>query len=518
MKRFLAIALFGYYLFASALFPQTTQNTPTPTDAKEDKKEAEVEKHEEKIATAEDEFVPLSDLKPLEVTQEYKHKHSFQYGLSAANTFIIDNANLKNGYFLGNYRPYLKYIYKEQHIFNARGKFAYKNNPSITDDQKKVGAVGSTAEYNFELMNAELHFDRHQVTAGRAFYRMGRGLLFANFADGAEYTGAFKWLYVKALAAYSGQYSGCMISLGGCATSGDIAQKGLYDIVPGRPADVNIPDPGRRLFLGAEIQSPQLYGSSAYLVGLYSRDMSRDAATSGTNKGKLYAYDPISFGLGLSGFIITPRLRYLAEFIMQRGSTYNKSKTTGGTISNEETGVNAWGLTADINYSLPILEKLLKPGLVFQYATGSGRKSSEKDTTNLGNPAQENISGDDNNFYYFGGYSAGLALKPKLSNLHIIRLGFQFRPLHHFYWGRNLMIAAKYTYYRKVNAAYNISDSAAKLEKSTVGQGLDFQMVWDIRSDVKLFYAYGIFLPSEAYDAKDAKTLHTHIISLNFLF
>lgn len=472
---------------------------------KEEPKEAE-ERHEEKLEAAEEEFVPLSELKPLEVDKTYAERHSFQYGLSAANTFIVDTNFLPNGYFLGNYRPYFKYIFEERHIFNARGRFAYKNNPSLTDAQKKTGSPASTAEYNIELFNAELNFDRHQITAGRAFYKLGRGLLFANFADGAEYNGSFRYFQIKGQALYSGQYSGCTISIGGCATTGDIAQKSPYDIVPGRPADANLPDAGKRLFFSTEVQSPQLYGSSAYFVAMYSRDMNRDASAGATNKGNNYAFDPLYLGLGLSGFIITPRLRYLTEFVYETGATYDKA--------NQRVGISAWGWTSDINYSLPWLENLLKPGVIFQYATGSGRSSAN---TNPNNPSQES-TGTDNNFYYFGVYSAGLALKPKLANLHIFRLGFQFKPLHHFYWGRNLMLALKYTYYLKANSAASISDNDAKLAKAVVGQGVDVQLVWDFRSDVKLFYAYGAFLPSEAYDAANAKTLQTHIISLNFLF
>lgn len=473
---------------------------------KEDASKEAEERHEEKLETAEDEFVPLSELKPLEIEKDGREKHSFQYGLSAANTFIVDTGVLPKGFFLGAYRPYLKYFLNEKHIFTARGKFAYKNNPSLTDSQKKTGLTPSVAEYNLELFNAELNFDRHQITAGRSFYKLGRGLLFANFADGAEYNGTFKHVLVKGQALYSGQYSGCTISIGGCATTGDVVVKSPFDIVPGRPADANLPDAGKRLFLSTEIQSPQLYGSTAYAVAMYSRDLNRELSTGATNKGNYYSFDPIYLGLGFSGFIITPRLRYVSEFIYETGSTYDKT--------NQRVGISAWGWTSDINYSLPWLENLLKPGVVFQYATGSGRNSAG---TNPNNPSQES-TGTDNNFYYFGVYSAGLALKPKLANLHIFRIGIQFRPLHHYYWGRNLMVAFKYTYYLKANSAYSISDNDAKLAKSIVGQGIDLQLVWDFRSDVKLFYAYGAFLPSEAYDAATAKTLQTHIVSLNFLF
>ena len=477
------------------------------------------------VDTSDSDFVPLSEMKPLEKAEGYRNKHGYQFGVTAANTLINKKgvwvedkptyiSDQSQGLFIGNYRPFFRYIKNEQHTFNVRGRFEYRYNPSLPDDPKlRGGEVVSNGTYNLEMLNAELDFDKHKVTVGRAFYRMGRGLLFANFADGAEYTGNFRFFQVKALAAYSGEYGGCTISISGCRTNADsdIKAKATFDIVPGRPIDANVPDPGRRFFVGAEIQSAQLYGSNIYLLGLYSRDMTRDASTAGTNAGKIFAFDPFYVGAGLQGYIATPRLRYLAEGIAQRGQTYAAS--TGS--SNRQIDINAWALTADLNYSLPVVEKLLKPGLSLQYAYATGRDST---TPNPANPAQEATGATDNNFYAFGVYSAGLALQPRLNNLHVIRLGAQFRPLHYYYWGRNLMVSAKYTIYRKANADYGISDNTAAEKKAGVGSGIDLQAVWDLRSDLKIFYAYGYFSPGEAYLSKDAKSFHSHIISINALF
>lgn len=495
------------------------------------------------LYATDDDFVPLSELRPLERGAGYINKHSYQFGVTAANTYINkkevwqqESALLpldqRKGLFIGNYRPYLRYMLDEQHTFNLRGRFEYRNNPSLPDDPKlRGGEVVSNGSYSIELINAELDFDRHRVTAGRAFYRMGRGLLFANFADGAEYTGNFSFMQVKALAAYSGEYSGCTISIAGCNTNPDagIKRKATFDIIPGRPIDALVPDPGRRYFLGLEVQSPQYWGSNLYLLGLYSRDMSRDPSTAAVNQGKIYAFDPVYLGGGLQGYIVTPRLRYLTEILIQRGKTYKKN-TTSDVSKNEQINVEAMALTADINYSLPFaeLERYAKPGISLQYAHATGRDAQNP---NPQNPAQEATGNVDNNFYSFGVYSAGLALQPRLNNLHIIRLGVQFRPLHYYYWGRNLMVSMKYTLYRKANSNYGYSedgkafyegstpkDQVKTLSKAGIGSGLDLQMVWDFRSDVKFFYAYGYFTPGEAYELKQARSIHSHILSVNLLF
>jgi hypothetical protein len=469
----------------------------------------------------EDKFVPLSEMRPLEKAEGFKNRHAFQYGLSASNTYINKKENWvepdksvfikdqRKGLFIGNYRPYVRYTFNEQHTFNLRGRFEYRNNPSIpNEDRGKNGQVVSNGGYSIEMFNAELDFDKHKVTAGRAFYRMGRGLLFANFADGAEYTGNFRFLQVKLLAAYSGEYAGCTISIAGCRTNSDapIKSAATFDIVPGRSIDAVVPAMGRRYFVGAEIQSAQVYGSNAYLLGLYSRDINRDAATAKDIAGKIYAFDPYYFGAGLQGYIGTSRIRYLAEGIVQKGNTYN--------ANNVQVPVDAWAFTADLNFTAVILQ-IIKPVFSLQYGYASGRDSNKPEP---GSAAQAGTSRVDNNFYAFGVYSAGLALQPRLNNLHVARAGIQFKPLYHFYWGRNLMTSFKYSIYQKGNVEYGISDTDASLASRDVGRGLDVQVVYDLRSDLKLFYAYGYFSPGSAYRAADAKYIHTHIVSLNFLF
>lgn len=470
--------------------------------------------------TANNELLPLEEIKPLEVGKTHLDPYSYHYGLSAANTYVNDSATLKRGYFLGNYRPYFRLIYNERHVLNLRGRVVYQYNNSLSDAQRSTGSAASTGQYAVELANAEFNFDAHKLTAGRAFYKTGRGLLFANFADGAEYQGQFRYAKISALAAYSAQYTGCTISLGGCGFSGQIAQKGVYDVTPGRTIDANLPDAGKRIFTSLEAQSPQYFGSSAYAMLFYSHDLDTSVVSTtnvatGAKAGQRYTFNPIYFGLGFSGFVVSPRVRYLTEGIYEAGTTYNRVNDLTGI--SQRVNVSAWGLTADINYALPVLESLFKPGLIFQYATGSGRQAKVATGANPALPAQQNDTATDNNFFYFGYYSAGLALKPKLSNLHVFRAGFQFRPLLHYHWGRNFMTVFKYSYYLKHNADYVISDPNAVVAKADVGHGLDAQLVYDLSSDLKIFYAYGAFLPGAAY-LPSAEVVQIHVLSMNLVF
>ena len=85
------------------------------------------------------------------------------------------------------------------------------------------------------------------------------------------------------------------------------------------------------------------------------------------------------------------------------------------------------------------------------------------------------------------------------------------------------MLSVRYSYYSKLNPQYVVSDSDASIteqgkRKGFLGSAYDFQLVWDFRTDLKLFYSYGIFLPGAAYTEAYAKTINAHIVSLNFLF
>ncbi|MBN8219307.1 MAG: alginate export family protein [Spirochaetes bacterium] len=466
------------------------------------------------------ELIPLEELKPLDLADGPTNKHSFQYGLSAANTGISDSANLKSGFFLGSYRPYFRYLYNETYLFSARGRVAYEYNNSLTAAQQAAGQTAATGLYGLELFNAEFRFGNHKLVMGRSFFKTGRGLLFANFADGVEYSGVFRYAKITAMGSYSAQYSGCALSLSGCGFSGQIAQKGAYDVTPGRTIDANLPNAGKRFFASLEAESPQVFGSSAYALAFYSYDLDQSTvattdASTGRVAGQRYTFNPLYFGLGFSGYVVSPRIRYLAEGIYETGSTYNKVNALTGV--SEQSTVRAWGFTFDLNYALPVLEAKLMPGLIFQYATGSGRNTAAGSGANTANAAQENLTGSDTNLFYFGYYSAGLALKPKLSNLHIFRWGFQLRPLNHYHWGRNFMTVFKYSYYLKQVAANAISDPNATMPGAQVGQGLDAQLVYDFTSDLKFFYAYGAFIPGAAY-ATGADVVQIHILSVNLIF
>ena len=168
---------------------------------------------------------------------------------------------------------------------------------------------------------------------------------------------------------------------------------------------------------------------------------------------------------------------------------------------------------ADVNYSLPAFEKLLKPVASLQYAFASGDSDRESGSF----VSQTNTAGSDNGFYYFGAFSGGLGLKPRLHNMHVARAGITVRPLYSNYNFRELLVGIKYSYYQKAVSAAPTSDANVERganAKAALGQGIDANIVWDYRSDLKFFYGFGVFIPGEAYKAANRSNITTHLFSL----
>ncbi|RME88701.1 MAG: hypothetical protein D6767_09725, partial [Candidatus Hydrogenedentota bacterium] len=425
-----------------------------------------------------DEFVPLSELKPLEIDHDIVNKHILDGGLTASNTYYVDST-LKNNLYIGFYRPYLRYILNETHEFMARGKMTLKHYQKKPNTGKQTSTVGA-----LEVLQGRLNFGRHRVQVGRFFHRLGKGVLFSNYADGVEYSFLHPYFQAKVAGLYSAEYDkACALSLQGCTTEAN-----PYDIIPNVSADTKPKSAGKRAFGTISLTSPALFGTRLYVLGLYSKDLIKDPST-----GQKYAYNPWYAGGGLRGFIILPDLRYAVEGYYLGGKTHPKK---GGTFKgSEEINIAAWAMQSEVKYTLPVLKDEILPTLIAQYAMGSG----DKDRASLSSASAQDKSGKDTSFYYFGVYSAGLALKPELSNLQIMRFGFSLKPFQWTYDFRDVILVFKYSLYKKVIAEGVISDPLATEKNKDVGSAFDVSLIYKITSELNLYYGFGYFIPGKAY-------------------
>jgi len=298
------------------------------------------------------------------------------------------------------------------------------------------------------------------IAAGRKYFILGTGLTFNGRGDGLELKYFSKYLNLQLFGAYTGLL---------------LKEDNPYEL-----SSKDITDGAKRIFAGGSI-AKEMYNQTIYLLGLSQIDLSSQ---------KNSRYNSQYYGLGLKGLALD-NLSYYAEFIYETGKSY-----LSGTENKKN--INAFATTMGLNYYLNLF---LNPVLIFQYAFGSGDK--DRDNYNL---STGNTAGEDNGFITFGTFTAGYALRPLLSNIHIIRGGFSINP---FLWSKKkylnkMILTSKYTLYLKDKTEAPLNDGQqATLNKKLIGHAFDLEIKWKAFYDLAIFFNYGLFIPGDAYDSSE---------------
>lgn len=294
------------------------------------------------------------------------------------------------------------------------------------------------------------------IKIGKEFLSMGSGLLFNDVAYAIQAT--YDWERF--------------------AMRGWIARTrfSLDDI------DQSLPDKhvSNRAFLG--IEADYLITGSHRLYGmvLVERDFNREQVET-----QEWDYHANYIGIGGRGTIVAG-WGYSGEAIYEFGQTASTGSTELDTIS-------AFALLLTTEYHF---QGELEPVLRFQYMFGSG----DSDRTSVTDMAAGNTAGtDDSSFLSFGFVQTGFSLFPRVSNIHILRLGGSIRPLASSELFHKLEVGLYGYFYRKAVSEEPISDSRALLPSSDIGQEIDLFLRWRILSDLGFTLNYGCFFPGKAY-------------------
>jgi hypothetical protein len=320
-------------------------------------------------------------------------------------------------------------------------------------DQAWVEADWSTADTDFI------------VRAGRQFISLGRGLLFNQVAYGL--TG--EWA--------SGRWAAKVF--------------GAHSIVHDDDIDQSLPnaDDSRRAFFGGEADYLFDAYHRAYALLLVERDLNDEDPDFASQD---WDYNANYLGLGLRG-TLWGSWGYHLEALYEFGES-----VAGGSTDTED--IQAFALTAQVEYRL---DSPMSPTLLFEYLYGSG----DNDRGSVTDVAAGNTPGtDDEGFLGFGFLQTGYALFPRVSNIHILRLGGSLRPLESADLFRSLEIGAFGYLYRKAESAAPISDPRSFLDDSEIGSEIDLFLRWRIVSDVGVSINFGRFMPGDAYDDGDGRT------------
>jgi len=371
-----------------------------------------------------------------------------------------------------NVKPPIDADYDNEHILYFRLKDLYiKRFPE--DTTGVYDHEGPHLDYGYGIFD----FNPYKVEIGRRYFNIGRGISYSNVNDG------FKINYLRPR-----WNVGVMVSR-------SLPHEDNIDAsVPGFDKDSD-----RYFFaLGvgyAGIKNHQLYGY--YLA---QRDFSDERPN---DPDQQYTYDSDYFGIGSKGNI-TPQLDYWVELIKQGGRSY-----VFGT--NEKNDVDALAANIGAAYQWDIKQE---PRMVLEYAYGSG----DTERTSVTDTQGGNLTGDDNNFNYFGYFPAGYALAPRLSNIHIYHAGTSLKPFAKFRWMKELLVEVDYFRYFKDKTEGGISDTEATANSDDIGSEVDLTVTWQILSDLSWSLSYGHFTPGDAFleGADDADQYFSNSLTFTF--
>src|SRR6185503_10442588 len=235
----------------------------------------------------------------------------------------------------------------------------------------------------------------------------------------------------------------------------------------------------------------------AYAMFLFEHDLNREQVAV-----QEWDYNANYFGLGARGTVIVG-WGYSAEGVLEFGQT-----ASVGTTSNDPILAFAFLLTTDYQFQGP-MEPSIR--LTYMYGSGDSDRGSPTDMA-AGNQAGTT----DTSFLSFGFVQTGFSLFPRVSNIHIVRLGGSIRPLESVELLRKFEVGLYGYYYRKANASELISDSRAFLNSADVGKEIDFFLRWRIFSDLGFSLNYGCFFPGKAYLDDSARNFFSAGITYSF--
>jgi hypothetical protein len=269
-------------------------------------------------------------------------------------------------------------------------------------------------------------------------------------------------------------------------------------------ADRSRPFPGsddtNRHFWGGEVRYKGIPRHEIFSCWLWQMD---DNEEHPRDNAQDYAYDSQYFSLGATGRLIK-NLRYQGEFVYERGASF----PAGGTGHREMIG--AWATTLGLQWA-PAFS--FKPRLTLEYMFGSG----DEDRGSIYTAGGNEDGTKDRGFFGFGFNQTGYSLAPRLSNIHIYRLGAACNPLSAYKAFKEFEVGTSFYEYYKDEVDGPTSTAADNLEKH-LGKELDFFIKWRIFSDLSTTMYYGRFFPGGAYSHDNDEEQDFFSLSLTYSF
>ncbi|MCK4600839.1 MAG: alginate export family protein, partial [Phycisphaerae bacterium] len=200
-----------------------------------------------------------------------------------------------------------------------------------------------------------------------------------------------------------------------------------------------------------------------------------------------FEYSSRYLGVGSTGSLILPDLRYQTELVWEWGKTYSNDVVYG----RDKICAMAYDLLLEYLFQTRLHPKV---SVEYLFATGDSDRQTSATATVGGNTQGTR----DNAFNAFGFRDTGLAFAPRVSNLHIYTVGASFFPLEEHELFRKMELGTKAFFYHKASGDGPISDTTATNNAQWVGWEWDIFCDWRITSDLTWTIRYGAFQPGGA--------------------
>lgn len=372
------------------------------------------------------------------------------------------------------------------HEFYARGKYQYHDFNSGDSysgrDSDWIGPKLDRGFYQFDLRKAMRAYAEEEMDWNLKF-KIGRD--YVEFGTAYALSAALDHILVT-------------------AELGDIEILGLAgttirshdDRDRSRPNGIN----SERNFYGTQISYTGMEKHRPFVYFYYTEDQLTESRPVVLFQD--FDYDSWYIGLGQNGELLK-NLYYSTEWVYQGGHS-QRDRRLG------QARIDAWAFDAMLEY---LSQAKTKPRFLLEYMFASGdgdRRYSPTDTFG------GNVRGDDTSFSGFGYRDTGLALAPRLSNVHVWRAGAAFRPLEEIRGLENLELGTDWFLYWKHHRHGAISDFTADRGSGYVGWEMDYHLTWRITSDLALTTRFGSFFPGKAFDDQTTRTFFLTGVTWSF--
>ena len=362
------------------------------------------------------------------------------------------------------------------HEFHARGRISLIDfNAGDAFDRDEDDVEGPNLErgiYRFDLAKAVRKstggvLDYNVIaTAGRDLVQLGTGITLAAPLDHVSLNVTWRDFQLKGLA---GKTVGSM-----------------QDFDLARPASRT-----RRSFLGAELRYRGFERHEPFVYALWQRDR-HSRLTFPLLRS--FDYDSFHVGFGSTGEM-AKGFRYATEWIYQTGHSFADARF------HQDHDIEAWAVLAELEY----LSSAPRKGRVaIEYLFGSGDPDRVSSPTNTGGARRADRI--DSGFLGFGYRNTGLSFAPRVSNLHMGRVGASCFP-----WpgkGRfaALEVGTEWFLYHKHHRSAAVSDPTAGRPSGFLGWEMDYFLNWRMDADVAWTARWGAFFPGRAFSDRTTRT------------